>query len=29
MPGYEREQGGASISYAVIRIFGPIARNMS
>ena len=24
--GYEREQGGASISYAVIRIFGPIAR---
>jgi hypothetical protein len=27
--GYETEQGGASISYAVIRIFGPIARNMS
>jgi hypothetical protein len=27
--GYAREQGGASISYAVIRIFGPIARTMS
>ena len=27
--GYTREQGRASISYAVIRIFGPIARNMS
>jgi hypothetical protein len=26
MPRYAKEQGGASISYAVIGIFGPIAR---